>query len=79
MNEALGGTSVYLVGMMGCGKSTVGKLLSAALGYHFFDSDTLVRLVYTNRRSGSVSVMALAAVGRRRRAWATTSLTLTPC
>ena len=42
MRERLGGTSVYLVGMMGCGKSTVGKLLSAALDYYFFDSDSLV-------------------------------------
>ncbi len=43
MKEQLGGTSIYLVGMMGSGKSTVGKLLSAALGYYFFDSDSLVR------------------------------------
>jgi len=43
VKEQLGGTSIYLVGMMGSGKSTVGKLLSAALGYYFFDSDSLVR------------------------------------
>lgn len=42
VKEALGGTSIYLVGMMGSGKSTVGKLLSQALGYYFFDSDSLV-------------------------------------
>lgn len=42
VRERLGGTSVYLVGMMGSGKSTVGKLLAAALEYYFFDSDSLV-------------------------------------
>lgn len=33
----LHGTNVFLVGMMGCGKSTVGRILSDALGYAFFD------------------------------------------
>ncbi|XP_072993489.1 shikimate kinase 3, chloroplastic [Typha latifolia] len=33
---------IYLVGMMGSGKSTVGKILSEVLGYSFFDSDKLV-------------------------------------
>lgn len=40
--EGLGGASVYLVGMMGSGKSTVGRMLARALEYTFFDSDTLV-------------------------------------
>ncbi len=40
--ESLGGTSLYLVGMMGSGKSTVGKLVSQALGYCFFDTDALI-------------------------------------
>jgi ABC-type glutathione transport system ATPase component len=40
--EGLGGTSLYLVGMMGSGKSTVGKLVSQALGYCFFDTDALI-------------------------------------
>lgn len=38
----LGGTPIYLVGMMGSGKSTVGKLVGAALRYQFFDTDALV-------------------------------------
>ncbi|KAJ0988349.1 hypothetical protein J5N97_006705 [Dioscorea zingiberensis] len=36
------GRCIYLVGMMGSGKSTVGKILSEVLGYSFFDSDKLV-------------------------------------
>lgn len=36
--EALQGTSLFLVGMMGSGKSTIGKLISQALGYCFFDT-----------------------------------------
>ena len=30
--EGLGGASLYLVGMMGSGKSTVGRMLARALG-----------------------------------------------
>ncbi|KAK8940760.1 hypothetical protein KSP39_PZI010297 [Platanthera zijinensis] len=33
---------IYLVGMMGSGKTTVGEILSEVLGYSFFDSDKLV-------------------------------------
>ena len=40
--ENLQGTSIFLVGMMGTGKSTVGKMLSQALGYCFFDTDALI-------------------------------------
>ncbi|CAL4967015.1 unnamed protein product [Urochloa decumbens] len=38
----LNGRCIYLVGMMGSGKSTVGKIMSEVLGYSFFDSDKLV-------------------------------------
>ncbi|CAL9129950.1 unnamed protein product [Musa textilis] len=38
----LNGHCIYLVGMMGSGKSTVGKILSEVLCYSFFDSDKLV-------------------------------------
>ncbi|WVZ87389.1 hypothetical protein U9M48_034030 [Paspalum notatum var. saurae] len=38
----LDGRCVYLVGMMGSGKTTVGKILAEVLGYSFFDSDKLV-------------------------------------
>ncbi|VVB02468.1 unnamed protein product [Arabis nemorensis] len=37
----LNGRSMYLVGMMGSGKTTVGKLMAKVLGYSFYDCDTL--------------------------------------
>ncbi|KAL3678478.1 hypothetical protein R1sor_021434 [Riccia sorocarpa] len=38
----LQGSSIFLVGMPKSGKTTVGKCLSEALGYYFFDSQQLV-------------------------------------
>ncbi|XP_026391464.1 shikimate kinase 3, chloroplastic-like isoform X2 [Papaver somniferum] len=38
----MNGRCIYLVGMMGSGKTTVGKILSEVLGYSFFDSDKLI-------------------------------------
>ncbi|ASP34892.1 shikimate kinase [Labrenzia sp. VG12] len=38
--HALGGRSIVLVGIMGCGKSTVGKRLAQRLGLDFVDADT---------------------------------------
>jgi shikimate kinase / 3-dehydroquinate synthase len=38
--DALGKRSIVLVGMMGAGKSSVGKRLSQRLGLPFFDADT---------------------------------------
>jgi shikimate kinase len=38
----LQGTSLYLVGMMGSGKTTIGKILADRLGYQFFDTDRLI-------------------------------------
>jgi shikimate kinase len=42
VRDALGGAPLYLVGMMGAGKSTVAGLLGAALGYPALDTDALV-------------------------------------
>lgn len=42
MVELLQGTSIYLVGMMGSGKSTVGRLLGKALQYPLLDTDALI-------------------------------------
>lgn len=47
----LKGKCIYLVGMMGSGKTTVGKILAEVLGYYFFDSDQLVE-----EASGGASV-----------------------
>lgn len=38
----LQGLNLYLVGMMGAGKSTVGRRLAEALGYRFVDADTVL-------------------------------------
>lgn len=38
--SALGGRSIVLVGIMGCGKSTVGKRLAQRLGLEFIDADS---------------------------------------
>ncbi|XVF15071.1 hypothetical protein REPUB_Repub09cG0117700 [Reevesia pubescens] len=38
----LNGHSIYLVGLMGSGKTTVGKVLSRVLSYSFYDSDALI-------------------------------------
>jgi shikimate kinase len=43
--NSLQGLSVFLLGMMGCGKSTVGELLSRRLQYRFFDTDVLIERV----------------------------------
>lgn len=37
--------NVFLIGMMGTGKTTVGRLLAQRLGYRFFDTDELVERV----------------------------------
>ncbi|MBN9305956.1 MULTISPECIES: shikimate kinase [unclassified Devosia] len=39
LNALLDGRAVVLVGMMGAGKTTVGRRLAARLGRHFVDSD----------------------------------------
>ena len=43
--KLLQGVNLYLVGMMGAGKTTVGKLLSQDLGYRFLDTDSLISQV----------------------------------
>lgn len=41
----LNGTNIFLVGMMGAGKSTVGKVLAQKLNYNFLDTDKLIEQV----------------------------------
>ena len=45
MNNLLQGLNVFLIGMMGAGKTTVGQLLANKLGYQFFDTDVLIEKV----------------------------------
>jgi len=42
LSERLGGINLYLVGMMGAGKSAVGRPLADALGYRFVDADQVL-------------------------------------
>ncbi len=42
VTSILKGVNLYLIGMMGAGKSTVGRLLASRLRYHFFDTDALI-------------------------------------
>ncbi|WIA11856.1 hypothetical protein OEZ85_011942 [Tetradesmus obliquus] len=50
LQEALGdqlkGCSIYLIGMMGTGKSTTGKMLANTLKYAFFDTDSVIELAH---------------------------------
>ncbi|MGC9526156.1 MAG: shikimate kinase [Limnospira sp.] len=45
LEQQLQGINIYLIGMMGAGKSTVGKVLARELGYRFFDTDQVVSQV----------------------------------
>ncbi|MEM9815417.1 MAG: shikimate kinase [Cyanobacteria bacterium P01_D01_bin.6] len=40
--DLLRGANLYLVGMMGAGKSTLGQAMAKKLGYRFCDTDTVI-------------------------------------
>lgn len=43
--DQLQGMNLYLIGMMGCGKTTTGQRLAQALNYRFLDTDAVVTQV----------------------------------
>jgi shikimate kinase len=42
MTDFLRGTNLFLIGMMGAGKTTVGQILARQLDYRFFDTDDVI-------------------------------------
>lgn len=45
MSNLLQGVSVYVIGMMGAGKTTVGKQLAKDLNYRFIDTDKTIEAI----------------------------------
>ena len=45
LKQRLSGRSLYLVGMMGSGKTSTGRPLAERLGYGFVDADAVVEYV----------------------------------
>ena len=45
LRQRLGGRSLYLIGMMGSGKSSTGRPLAERLGYGFVDADAVIEKV----------------------------------
>ncbi len=76
LRRRLQGVNLYLIGMMGCGKSAVGRPLAEALGYRFLDADTSIEQVAGKpipelfARDGEAGFRALeAAVLNQIAAW----------
>lgn len=49
LQKELRGCSIYLIGMMGSGKSTLGKMLGNTLKYAFFDTDALIEATHEKK------------------------------
>lgn len=47
MSDILKGLNIYLIGMMGSGKTTVGKHLAQNLNYRFIDTDSAIEAIAT--------------------------------
>lgn len=50
MNNLLKGLNIYLIGMMGVGKTTVGKLLAEQFNYRFLDTDSLIETLAKKKK-----------------------------
>jgi shikimate kinase len=69
-SQLLKGLNVYLIGMMGAGKTTIGQVLATRLGYQFFDTDAVVEQV-----AGQAIGQIFAAAGEASfRQWETAVL-----
>jgi shikimate kinase len=42
LKDVLKGANLYLIGMMGVGKTTIGRILARQLDYEFFDTDEFI-------------------------------------
>jgi len=58
LRARLQGLNLYLIGMMGSGKTTVGQVLAQSLGYRFFDTDAVIEQV-----AGQSITQLFAALG----------------
>ena len=61
LKQRLGGRSLYLVGMMGSGKTSTGRPLAERLGYGFVDADAVIEQAAGCGIPGSLSAMAKPA------------------
>lgn len=60
-------STIYLIGFMGSGKSTVGRALADALGYDFIDTDTFLETRFRQRIVDMFPAIGEAAFRRRER------------
>ena len=69
-SDLLKGLNIYLIGMMGVGKTTIGQVLASQLGYQFFDTDVVVE-----QSAGQTIAQIFSAVGEAQfRQWETAAL-----
>ena len=52
-----GGVRLFVIGLMGCGKTTAGRLAAVAMGVPFVDNDA------TNAQMAGTSTLELAGLG----------------
>lgn len=60
-------TTIYLIGFMGSGKSTVGRPLAEALGYDFIDTDTFLETRFRQRITDMFATHGEETFRRRER------------